>query len=105
VSTAWTVLVGLSIGIYALKASGPLLLGNRALPKAVDFAAALLPAALLSALVMVNTFAHGKHLQLDAKVFGLLAAAVALQRKANFVVVIVVAAIATAAARWLGTAL
>ena len=101
-NAGWIVLIGLTTGVYALKAAGPLLLGNRPLPKIVNAAASLLPAALLSALVMANTFAGGKHLQVDARVFGLVAAAIALQRKANFIVVIVAAAIATALARWAG---
>ena len=104
-NTGWIVLIGLAAGVYALKAAGPLLLGNRPLPKLVNVAAAMLPAALLTALVIVNTFADGKHLQIDARVVGLGAAAIALQRRANFIVVIVAAAAATALARWAGTAL
>lgn len=98
-STAWVVIIGSSIGIYALKAAGPLLLGGRALPQRLLGATMLLPATLLAALVAVSTVASGKHLTADARVVGVLAAALALWRRANFVVVVLVAAVATAATR------
>ena len=59
----------------------------------------LLPAALLAALVAVSTFAAGRHLAVDARFVGVVAAAIALWRKQNFVVVVLVAAVATAATR------
>jgi branched-subunit amino acid transport protein len=99
VSTAWVVIIGSSIGIYAVKAAGPLLLGGRPLPKWLLGATMLLPATLLAALVAVSTVASGQHLAVDARLVGVLAAAGALGRRANFVVVILVAAVATAATR------
>ena len=101
-STAWVVIIGSSIGIYALKAAGPLLLGGRPLPQWLLGATMLLPATLLAALVAVSTFASGKHLAIDARLVGVLAAAGALWRRANFIVVVLVAAVATAATRALG---
>ncbi len=98
-SAAWWVIIGSSVGIYVLKAAGPLLLGGRPLPRWLSSATMLLPAALLAALVAVSTFASGKHLAVDARLVGLLAAAIALWRRANFVVVVLVAAVATAATR------
>ena len=98
-STAWWVIVGSSLGIYSLKAAGPLLLGGRPLPRWLLSATMLLPAALLAALVAVSTFASGKHLAVDARLVGVLAAAIALWRRANFIVVVLVAALATAATR------
>ena len=52
----------------------------------------LLPAALLSALVVVQTFADGKELVLDARAAGLAAAMVALALRASMLVVLLVAA-------------
>ncbi|MGD9704821.1 MAG: AzlD domain-containing protein [Acidimicrobiia bacterium] len=98
-SSAWLVIVGASIGIYALKAAGPLLLGGRRLPRRLLRATMLLPAALLAALVAVSTVASGKHLEVDARLAGVVAAAIALWRRANFVVVVVVAAVVTASVR------
>ena len=61
--------------------------------------AELIPAALLAALVALQTFAIGRSLHLDARAVGLAVAGVAVWRRAPFVVVIVAAAAATAAAR------
>lgn len=98
-STTVMVLIGLSAGTYALKAAGPLVLGGRALPVAVDRIAQRIPAALLAALVMVSTIADGRDLVLDARVGGVAAAAVALRLRAPFVVAVVAAVAVTAAIR------
>jgi hypothetical protein len=59
----------------------------------------LLPAALLPALVAVNTFAGDRRLVLDARAVGLAVALIATWRRAPFVVVVVSAAAATALVR------
>jgi hypothetical protein len=61
--------------------------------------AGLLPAALLPALVAVNTFAGDRRLVLDARAVGLAVALIATWRRAPFVVVVVSAAAATALVR------
>jgi len=99
VTTAWIVIVGSAIGIAVLKAAGPVLLGGRRLPGWLETPVVLLPAALLAALVAVSTFADGRHLAVDARAAGVAAAALALWRRANFVVVVVVAAVVTASVR------
>ena len=102
-STVTVVLLTLAVGTYALKAAGPLLLGgDRSLPRWVDRLAMLLPAPLLAALVITSTVANGKDLVLDARVFGIVAAAVVLRFRGPFVVAVVVAAAATAIARAIG---
>jgi branched-subunit amino acid transport protein len=98
-SGAWPVILGSAAGVYALKAAGPLVIGDRMPPRWLRRLTMLLPAALLSALVVVSTAASGHDLELDARALGVAAAAVALWRRANFVVVVFVAAITTAAAR------
>ncbi len=98
-SRGWTVVIVASVMIYALKAAAPVALGGRALPTWLLRLANLLPAALLAALVAVSTFADGRSLRLDARAVGLAAAAVALWRRQGFVVVVIVAALATAATR------
>jgi branched-subunit amino acid transport protein len=97
--TATIVLVGLAVGTYGLKAAAPVLLGGRRLPERVARVAQLLPAALLAALVVVSTISDEAALEVDARLVGVGAAAIALWRKAPFVVVVLVAAAATAAAR------
>lgn len=97
--TATVVLVGLTACTYALKSAAPLLLGGRTLPAAVVRLADLLPGALLAALVVVSAAAEEGAVVLDARLVGLGAAALALARRAPFVVVVVVAVAATAAVR------
>ena len=99
--SATLVLVGLSIGTYALKAAAPLLLGGRELPTPVARVADLVPAALLAALVVVSCFSDGEQLVVDARGAGLAAAAVALAGRAPFVVAVVAASLVTALVRLL----
>lgn len=63
---------------------------------------ALLPVSLLTALVAVQTAANRMELAIDARLPALLAASVALKFKANFVVVVLTAAITAAALRHFG---
>lgn len=93
------VLIGLSAGTYLLKAAGPLLFGGRQLSPGLDRLAARIPAALLSALVVVATFGDERSVTIDARVAGVVAAGVALWRRAPFVLVVAVAIVATAVVR------
>ena len=97
--TVWSVIAVLAAGTYALKAAGPLLLGGRRLPRPVERVAGLLPGALLASLVLTQTFADGRSVVLDARAAGLAAAAVALSRRASFLVTVVAAMSAAALAR------
>ena len=101
-SDATTVLVLLGVGTYALKAAGPLLIGGRTLPAWMRRLTDLAPAALLAGLVATSTFASSGVLVLDARLAGLLAAALALRMRAPFFVMVVLAAAATALIRTLG---
>ncbi|HVR32372.1 MAG TPA: AzlD domain-containing protein [Acidimicrobiia bacterium] len=96
---ATVVLVLLGLGTYALKAAGPVLIGGRALPVWISRLADLAPAALLAALIVSSTAVTNAELTFDARIVGLIAAGVALRLKAPFVVVIVIAAAATALTR------
>lgn len=93
------VLTGLSLGTYALKAAGPLLLGGRRLPPIVERLANRMPAALLAALVVVSAIGDGRAIAVDERVVGVVVAAGALRARLPFVVVVVSAVGATAAAR------
>ncbi|NND75850.1 MAG: AzlD domain-containing protein [Ilumatobacter sp.] len=96
------VLIVLAAGTFGLKAAGPLALGNRELPVRMQRVVDVLPAALLAALALVSTLGDGRALTVDARLVGLVAAGLALWRRAPFVVAILVAAAATAAARAVG---
>ena len=78
------------------------MLGSRRLPTRIQLLVDLLPAALLASLAIVSTVGDGEAVVLDARLVGLVAAGVALWRRAPFVVVIVVASAATALVRAVG---
>ncbi|NHC44585.1 AzlD domain-containing protein [Motilibacter aurantiacus] len=90
--TVWAGILLTSAGVYLLKLAG-LLVPPRALePPRVRLAATLLPVALLSALVAVQTLSTGRELAVDARLAGVAAGGVALLLRAPFLVVVAVAA-------------
>ncbi len=95
----WAAILALAAGTYALKASGPFLLGERRLPSVVNRLAELLPAALLAALIAVNVAAGDRRVVVDARLAGFVAAVVAVWCKASFLLVVVIGCAATALAR------
>ena len=62
--------------------------------------AASMTVALLTALVVMNTFSAGQQLVLDARIAALMVAALALWRRLPFLLVVVLGAAAAAAVRW-----
>ena len=96
---SWTFVLVLAAGAYALKALGLVLFGGRHLPPTLDRCLALIPAALIAALVVKDTFSIGQDLQLDARAAGLAAAVVAAWRQLPLIAVIVLGAGVTAAVR------
>jgi branched chain amino acid efflux pump len=95
----WILVAGVGLATIAIKALGPLLLGGRPLPGPIASVVQLLAPAVLSALVVTQTFGDGRSLVLDARVVGLGAAVVALRLRAPVLVVVVVAAATTALVR------
>ena len=97
----WAAVIVGAIGCYVFKLLG-LSVPERILehPRA-DRIADLLPVALLSALIAVQTFAEGESLVVDPRAAGLLVAIVAVWRRAPFLLVVFLAALTTriAAAR------
>jgi branched chain amino acid efflux pump len=95
----WTLVLALAAGAYAFKVAGLVIIGSRRLPPALERCLALVPAALISALVVMNTFSTGNELVLDARAAGVTAAAIAAWRRAPLLVVIVLGAAVTALVR------
>ncbi len=100
--SAWTVVVAVGAGTVALKALGPALVGGRPLPERLDAVITLLAPTLLAALVVTQTFGDADGFVLDARVVGVCAAVVAIALRAPLLLVVVVAAVATALARAVG---
>jgi hypothetical protein len=64
--------------------------------------ASLIPAAVVTAVVVQLTVASGKSLVVDARLAGMVAAGVLVWRRAPFVAVVLAAAVVTAAVRAVG---
>lgn len=98
-STVWLVVLVVGAATVALKATGPLLLGGRALPDAVASVVELLAPVLLTALVVTQTVGGDNELVLDARLAGVAAGAAAIAARAPLPAVVIVAATATALSR------
>jgi branched-subunit amino acid transport protein len=96
---SWLLVLALGVGAYAWKATGLVVVGGRRLPPVLLRCLALVPAALISALVVTDTFSTGTHLVLDARAVGVGVAAVAAWRRAPLIVVILLGAGVTVAVR------
>jgi hypothetical protein len=101
VTSVWVVIAALALATAALKLAGPVALGGRPLPEWALSVVGLLASALLAALVVVETFANGRSLILDARVLGAAFAVIAVWRRAPMIVVVIGAAAVTAVARLL----
>jgi branched-subunit amino acid transport protein len=90
----WILVGGTCAGCYLLKIVGYLLPPRVLDHPAVRRAVSLLPVALLSALVVVELLASGRSYDVNAaRIAGFAAGAVAVWRRAPFLVVIVLAAL------------
>jgi branched-subunit amino acid transport protein len=99
---SWWLVLGLAAGAYACKALGLVVLGGRTVPPRLDRCLALIPAALVAALIAKDTLTLGQSIVLDARVAGVAAAVVAAWRRMPLIVVIVVGAAVTALVRAVG---
>jgi uncharacterized membrane protein len=96
----WALVIATSVGCYAFKLGGYLvpdrLLAHPAARRLVE----LLPVALLAALVVVEALADGRRLSFDnARMAGFAVGAVAVWRRAPFLVVVIAAGLTTALLR------
>jgi branched-subunit amino acid transport protein len=96
---SWTFVFVLAATAYAFKVLGLVIIGDRALPPVLDRCLGLIPAALISAIIVKDTFSVGQHLQLDARAAGVGVAVIAAWRKLPLIAVIVIGAGVTALVR------
>ncbi len=100
----WPAVLVASVGCYLLKLAGYLVPEQLLDNPRVARITALIPVAMLTALVVVQTLAVGQEIVIDARLAGLAAAVVALLLRAPFLVVVVVAAAIAAGLRMIGWA-
>ena len=96
----WWMIAALSVTAYGFKALGFVGLGGRRLPVVVERCLALIPAALLAALVVKDTVTIGQDVVLDERIVGVAVAGIATWRKLPFLVVIIAAMVATGVVRY-----
>jgi branched-subunit amino acid transport protein len=99
--TTWIVIAVIGAVTIAFKASGPVLLGTRALPPRVASVVDVLAPAMLAALVVTQTVGGDRELVLDERLLGVAVGGVAVWLRAPLVVVMTVAAAAAAMLRLL----
>jgi branched-subunit amino acid transport protein len=97
----WIVVGVVGACTIAHKAVGPVLLGDRPLPRHLTGPVGLLAPALLAALVVTQTVGGDREIVVDARLAGLAAGAVALLLRAPLLVVVVAAAATAALVRLL----
>jgi uncharacterized membrane protein len=96
----WDLVIATIVGCYLLKLAGYLVparvLDHPRTKRLVE----LVPVALLAALVVVEALANGRHLDVNGpRLAGFAVAAVAVWRKAPFLVVVILAALTAALLR------
>jgi branched-subunit amino acid transport protein len=99
VSTGWLTVLAVGVGTVLLKAVGPVGVAGRRLPTVAERLLELVAPAILAALVVVETFASGRHLVADARLAGVGAGVLCVLARAPFWVVVLCGALATAAVR------
>jgi uncharacterized membrane protein len=99
-SAVWLTIAALTVGTFGMKILGPLVLGERPPSERMLSMTGLVAPALLAAFVVYETLsAHGHGITVDARAAGLGAAIVAIALRAPMLVVVLVAAAATAGMR------
>ena len=98
--TLWILVGATAAGCYLLKLAGYLVPATLLDRPGVRRVVELLPVALLAALVVVQAVADGRRLQFDGpRLAGVAAGAVAVWRRAPFLIVIIAAALTAAGLR------
>ena len=100
----WTLVLVLSAIAYACKVTGLVIIGGRELPEVADRCLSLIPAALVSALIVNSTIGGDDGIVVDARAVGVVAAILVATKRAPLVVVIATGAAVTAVVRAIGLA-
>ncbi|MEV5597876.1 AzlD domain-containing protein [Streptomyces sp. NPDC052496] len=100
--SVWIAIGVTAVGCYLMKYLGLLVPAGTLERPLVKRLAALLPVALLAALIAQETFSDGHQLLFDARVAGVGAAVLALLLRAPFLLIVAVAVGVTAGIRALG---
>ena len=98
----WITIVAVALASAAIRAVGPILLGGGELPSSANAIITLLVPAVLTALVVTQTFGEDGRLVLDDKAIGVAVAAVALALRAPVLLAVALAVVATTLARTFG---
>jgi branched chain amino acid efflux pump len=98
-SPVWIAVLGVGAATIALKAVGPVLLGQRPLPSWLAGPVSLLAPAVLAAFVVTEAVGGDRAIVADARLVGVGAGAIAVALRAPILVVVVVAAASAALAR------
>ncbi|HSB85860.1 MAG TPA: AzlD domain-containing protein [Ilumatobacteraceae bacterium] len=96
---SWAVVLILGAGAYVFKVLGLVVIGDRSLPPVLERCIGLIPAALIAAIIVKDTFSVGKHLQIDARAAGIGTAVVLAWKRAPFIAVVLAGAAVTAVIR------
>jgi branched-subunit amino acid transport protein len=99
VEKAWLTVVLGTITTFAIRGAGPMAMAGRTLGRRATRVLALLPAALLSALVVTETVIQDRSLDVDARTAGVGAAALLVWRGVSVIWVVIGAAAVTALLR------
>ena len=95
----WITIGGLVLTTVAIKAAGPVIVGGRVLHPRAHAVISLLATALLTALILTDTFAREQELTVDTRAAGLAFAGVAVALRAPLLVTVLVAAVGVAVVR------
>ncbi len=95
----WTVIFFLAFGCYLEKATGMLVFGRLSSDGRIRAIGALLPPALMAALIGLQTFGNNGDVLFNSRLAGVAAGALAALRNAPFWLVLIIAATTTAIVR------
>jgi len=101
-TTIWLTIIGATAVIMAIKLSGHFVPPKWVSSPKISPIVALVSVALLAGLTTTQTLANGNHIVIDPRLAAIAVAAIALWRKAPFIVVVLLAAATAALLRYLG---
>jgi len=98
-SDVWVAVIVVGVVSIVIKASGPVVLGERRLPRRVEGVVDLLAPAVLAALVVTQAFASDRDVVVDGRAAGLAAAGAVVAVRGHMLLAALAAAIVTASLR------